>query len=108
MNSTTLPQRITLPSDAPAAARTVFRLLGHLRQGSLDVQLPDGSSAHFGGNEGPRAALRIRDWAVCSAALRSGDIGFAESFVATVRRVGLEPFKLSANRVRRSLAAEPG
>ena len=32
----------------------------------------------------------------------------AESFVATVRRVGLEPFKLSANRVRRSLAAEPG
>ncbi|MCV2419700.1 SAM-dependent methyltransferase [Paucibacter sp. DJ2R-2] len=82
MNSTTLPQRITLPSDAPAAARTVFRLLGHLRQGSLDVQLPDGSSAHFGGSEGPRAALRIRDWAVCSAALRSGDIGFAESFVA--------------------------
>lgn len=82
MNSSTLPQRITLPSDAPAAARTVFRLLGHLRQGSLDVQLPDGSSAHFGGSEGPRAALRIRDWAVCSAALRSGDIGFAESFVA--------------------------
>ena len=82
MNSTTLPQRITLPSDAPATARTVFRLLGHLRQGSLDVQLPDGSSAHFGGSEGPRAALRIRDWAVCSAALRSGDIGFAESFVA--------------------------
>ena len=32
----------------------------------------------------------------------------AESFVATVRRVGLEPFKQSANRVRRSLAAEPG
>ena len=32
----------------------------------------------------------------------------AESFVATVCRVGLEPFKLSANRVRRSLAAEPG
>jgi sulfite reductase (NADPH) hemoprotein beta-component len=32
----------------------------------------------------------------------------AESFVATLRRVGLEPFKLSANRVRRSLAAEPG
>ncbi|OYU26582.1 SAM-dependent methyltransferase [Paucibacter aquatile] len=80
--STTLTQRTTLPSDAPAAARTVFRLLGHLRHGSLDVQLPDGSSAHFGGSEGPRAALRIRDWAVCAAALRSGDIGFAESFVA--------------------------
>ena len=32
----------------------------------------------------------------------------AESFVATLRRVGLDPFKQSANRVRRSLAAEPG
>ncbi len=32
----------------------------------------------------------------------------AESFVATLRRVGLEPFKQSANRVRRSLTAEPG
>ena len=32
----------------------------------------------------------------------------AESFVATLRRVGLEPFKQSANRVRRSLTAQPG
>lgn len=31
-----------------------------------------------------------------------------ESFVTTLRRVGLDPFKQSANRVRRSLAAEPG
>ena len=82
MNTTTLKQSFSLPSDAPAAARTVFRLLGQLRHGSLDVQLPDGSSAHFGGTEGPRAALRIRDWALCSAVLRSGDIGFAESYVA--------------------------
>ncbi len=82
MNTTTLKQGFSLPSDAPAAARTVFRLLGQLRHGSLDVQLPDGSSAHFGGAEGPRAALRIRDWALCSAVLRSGDIGFAESYVA--------------------------
>jgi cyclopropane-fatty-acyl-phospholipid synthase len=82
MTTTTLKQGFSLPSDAPAAARTVFRLLGQLRHGSLDVQLPDGSSAHFGGAEGPRAALRIRDWALCSAVLRSGDIGFAESYVA--------------------------
>jgi len=83
MNSTTLKTRLNLPDDAPAAARSVFRLLSQLRHGSLDVQLPDGSSAHFGANaEGPRAALRIRDWAVCAAALRSGDIGFAESYVA--------------------------
>ncbi|MCX2863962.1 cyclopropane-fatty-acyl-phospholipid synthase [Paucibacter sp. PLA-PC-4] len=82
MNSSTLTPSISLPDSAPAAARTVFKLLARLQHGSLDVQLPDGSSAHFGGAEGPRAALRIRNWAVCSAALKSGDIGFAESYVA--------------------------
>ncbi|MCU7370830.1 cyclopropane-fatty-acyl-phospholipid synthase [Paucibacter sp. O1-1] len=82
MNSSTLASSISLPDSAPAAARTVFKLLARLQHGSLDVQLPDGSSAHFGGAEGPRAALRIRNWAVCGAALKSGDIGFAESYVA--------------------------
>ncbi len=82
MNSSTLTSSISLPDGAPAAARTVFKLLARLQHGSLDVQLPDGSSAHFGGAEGPRAALRIRNWAVCGAALKSGDIGFAESYVA--------------------------
>jgi len=82
MNSRTLKSSPSLPADTPAAARAVFKLLQSLQIGALDVQLPDGSSAHFGGAEGPRAALRIRDWAVCSAALRSGDIGFAESYVA--------------------------
>ena len=87
MNSTTLTSTINLPGGAPAAARTVFKLLQRLRFGSLDVQMPDGSSAHFGAAassdaDSPRAALRIRDWAVCAAALRSGDIGFAESYMA--------------------------
>lgn len=82
MNSSTLTSSFSLPDSAPAAARTVFKLLARLQHGSLDVQLPDGSSAHFGGAEGPRAALRIRNWAVCGAALKSGDIGFAESYVA--------------------------
>ena len=82
MNTTTLKQDFSLPIGAPSAARTVFKLLQRLRFGSLDVQLPDGSSAHFGVAEGPRAGLRIRDWAVCAAAMRSGDIGFAESYMA--------------------------
>ncbi len=82
MNTSTLNHRLALPDDAPAAARTLFGLLAHLRHGSLDVQLPDGSSVHFGTPDGPRAGLRILDWAVCSASLRSGDIGFAESYIA--------------------------
>ncbi len=72
-----------LPSSAPAAARTVFRLLHRLHSGALDVQLPGGAMAHFGpGGEGqPRGAIRLRDWSPCAAALKRGDIGFAESYI---------------------------
>jgi len=72
---------IALPETAPAAARAMFRLLRQLRVGTLDVQLPDGSMAHFGSGGEPRAALRLHDWSVCKAALKSGDIGFAERFI---------------------------
>ena len=68
------------PPSAPAAARAIFRLLSHLNHGTLDVQLPDGSSAHFGSGEA-RAAIRMRDWNLCARALRSGDIGVAESYI---------------------------
>ncbi len=73
----------SLPSAAPAAARAVFSLLGQLSIGTLDVQLPDGSQARFGhgGAAEPRAAIRLHDWRVCGAALKSGDIGFAETFI---------------------------
>ena len=84
-NASTASSVAALPPTAPAAARAVFRLLKTLRTGTLDVQLPDGSQARFGkaGEHGePRAALRLHDWSVCSAALKSGDIGFAESYIA--------------------------
>ncbi|MDO8373327.1 MAG: SAM-dependent methyltransferase, partial [Polaromonas sp.] len=71
-----------LPSGAPAAARTAFRLLSRLKHGTLTLQLPDGSMQRFGSGEAPTASLRLVNWKVCSAALRSGDIGFAESFIA--------------------------
>ncbi len=75
---------IGLPRSAPAAAHSVFRLLPKMRHGTLTLQLPDGQTAHFGtAREGePRAAMRLRNWNVCAEALRSGDIGFAESFIA--------------------------
>jgi cyclopropane-fatty-acyl-phospholipid synthase len=83
MSSTTLTSN-ALPASAPATARAVFRLLKNLRHGALDVQLPDGSMMHFGhANDGdPRAALRMLNWNVCSATMRSGDIGFAETYIA--------------------------
>ncbi|MBK8528982.1 MAG: class I SAM-dependent methyltransferase [Rubrivivax sp.] len=83
MNTTTA-DRFALPAAAPASARAVLRLLRALSVGSLDLQLPDGTQMHFGTRSGdqPRAALRLHDWRACSAALKSGDIGFAESFIA--------------------------
>jgi cyclopropane-fatty-acyl-phospholipid synthase len=80
MNTTTA-NTFALPPAAPAAARAVFHLLHRLQIGSLDVQMPDGSQAHFGHGEGPRAALRLLDWRACEMALKRGDIGFAEAFI---------------------------
>jgi cyclopropane-fatty-acyl-phospholipid synthase len=86
MNSNTLggsrSPHFTLPRGTPAAARTVFKLLRGLRHGSLTVQLPDGSMQRFGGEALPHATLALHNWNVCSAALKSGDIGFAETYIA--------------------------
>ena len=82
-NSTSTPTNtFVLPRGTPAAARTVFKLLQKLRHGSLTVQMPDGSMQRFGGETLPHATLHLHNWNVCSAALKSGDIGFAESYIA--------------------------
>jgi cyclopropane-fatty-acyl-phospholipid synthase len=81
-NSITQAPALRLPRGAPAAARTVLKLLQRLRHGSLTVQLPDGSMQRFGGNATPHATLHLNNWNVCAAALKSGDIGFAETFIA--------------------------
>ena len=72
-----------LAGSAPAAALAVFRLMKCLKHGTLNIQLPDGGALQFGSLEGTelRATIRLRNWNACAAALRSGDIGFAESFI---------------------------
>ncbi len=82
LSTTSTASRLELPATAPAAARAVLRLLQGLQHGTLDLQFPDGSQARFGHGAEPRAAMRLVDWQVCSAALKSGDIGFAESWIA--------------------------
>ncbi len=81
MNSTTA-STFSLPQNAPAAASTVLRLLQRLRHGSLTLQLPGGETRIFGNGGLPHAAMTLRNWKVCTAALKSGDIGFAESYIA--------------------------
>ena len=86
-NASTLSNPATplaLPPSAPAAARALFALLRRLQVGTLDVQLPDGGQIRFGSGAAgePHAAVRLHNWGVCGAALRAGDVGFAESFIA--------------------------
>jgi cyclopropane-fatty-acyl-phospholipid synthase len=79
--TTSTAHSFALPVAAPAAARAVFHLLSRLQTGTLDLQLPDGSQARFGNGQAPRAALRLNDWRMCSAVLKAGDVGFAESWI---------------------------
>lgn len=85
MNSTTATRsRAALPPGIPAAARTALQLLERLQHGSLTLQLPDGTLHHFGHGDssGPVATIALKNWHVFGAAFKSGDIGFAESYVA--------------------------
>jgi cyclopropane-fatty-acyl-phospholipid synthase len=81
MNTTTAPT-LAIPRGAPANARSVLKLLQRLRHGTLTLQLPDGTVLQFGSGEQPAASLALHNWSVFGAALKSGDIGFAESYMA--------------------------
>ena len=81
MNTSTAPQH-RLPTNMPLAARRVLPLLQKLQHGRLHLRLPDGSESVYGQGEQPSASLVVHDWGMFAAAMRSGDIGFAESFIA--------------------------
>ena len=81
-NTTPNSGTLTLPRGAPSAARATLKLLLRLKHGTLTVKLPDGSVQRFGNGQSPQASLHLLNWNVCSAALKSGDIGFAESYIA--------------------------
>ncbi|MBC3885682.1 SAM-dependent methyltransferase [Undibacterium griseum] len=68
----------------PAEARFVTGLLHKLEHGSLTIHFPDGQIACFGrADDGNRhVTLNLRNWQLCRATLKSGDIGFAESYIA--------------------------
>jgi cyclopropane-fatty-acyl-phospholipid synthase len=65
----------------PAAGRAILSMLQSLRHGALLLQLPDGSARLFGDGSLP-VRLALRNWNVCGAVLRAGDIGLAESYIA--------------------------
>jgi cyclopropane-fatty-acyl-phospholipid synthase len=55
-------------------------LLERIGHGRLEVALPDGSLRALGGSA-PVVRLDVADWGVFGAALRRGDIGFAEAYI---------------------------
>jgi len=87
----TTAQGLAFPNDAPAAARHGLRLLQRLKHGALTLFLPDGSQRRFGEHpqrhalpspHHPCASMTLHNWNVFGAAFKSGDIGFAESYIA--------------------------
>jgi len=84
MNTATLACRADLNeldiSGYPVRARFILKMLAQLKQGALHLELPDGKSAHFGDNSYP-VTLRLHNWTLCDAVLKSGDIGFAETYI---------------------------
>jgi cyclopropane-fatty-acyl-phospholipid synthase len=88
MNTTTTSAPVSSDSHQamPAAARRVMRLLQRLQHGTLHVQWPDGRVEQFGSppvsGQALNATLHLHSWAPLTQALKSGDIGFAESYIA--------------------------
>jgi cyclopropane-fatty-acyl-phospholipid synthase len=68
-------------SGFPAQMRWVLRLLERIEHGSIFIRFPDGQQTTFGAGA-PHADIALANWKVVGAALRSGDIGFGESYIA--------------------------
>ena len=69
----------------PAGLRELLvrRWLKRLAHGQLTVNFPSGFSATYGGREpGPQATVTIRDIGLTGRIVASGDLGFAEAYIA--------------------------
>jgi cyclopropane-fatty-acyl-phospholipid synthase len=67
-------------AGVPPQARLAMAMLAKLKHGALRLRCPDGTTSLHGEGAEP-VALDLRNWKVCSAAAKSGDIGFAETFI---------------------------
>jgi cyclopropane-fatty-acyl-phospholipid synthase len=64
----------------PAQAKLILQLLKKIKHGSLRLECPDHTVLHYGDQSQP-VALSFKNWQPCIAAVKSGDIGFAESYI---------------------------
>jgi len=68
-------------SKHPASVRQVLSLLSRVQVGTLELRTPEGQTLYFGTNPEPKAQLTLYTWDAATAALKSGDIGFAEAYM---------------------------
>ncbi|MGV8893747.1 MAG: class I SAM-dependent methyltransferase [Burkholderiaceae bacterium] len=64
----------------PSQVKFILQMLRKLEQGALRMEFPNGHSEHFGDHSHP-VTLSLKNWDICNAALKSGDIGFAQTFI---------------------------
>lgn len=67
-------------SDLPSSANFILQLLRRIEHGALRLEFPNGQSTHYGDHSTP-VTLSLKNWDLCHAALKSGDIGIAETFI---------------------------
>jgi cyclopropane-fatty-acyl-phospholipid synthase len=77
-------RRLPELADAPMTFRVALRIIAkNWTLGSLTFVLPSGRELFIGGREsGPDARLIVRDFRFMRRALATGDIGFAEGYMA--------------------------
>lgn len=78
-----VPDRLAaaLKSDHfPAPVRCILQLLQRLEYGALRLAFPDGQVVLYG-DASPPVTLTLHNWDIFHACLKSGDIGFAETFI---------------------------
>ncbi len=81
MNTKTLQSSIQKSQRTmPRAAKLALRLLNSIDNGQLTIRLPDSTTRHFG-RSGASASIELANWNMFGASLRSGDIGFAQTYI---------------------------
>jgi cyclopropane-fatty-acyl-phospholipid synthase len=98
-------------SRAPASLKAVLLLCLNIKRGALDMILPGGRTLRFGAGA-PHADLAVNDPAFARRVLFSGDIGFAEGYMAGEWETGdlsalLEIISLNLDGLTRLLRGNP-
>ena len=69
-------------SKLPSSIKRVLLTLDRLKIGTLELTTPEGAVLRFGSGQAPTARISLKNWEPLNATIKSGDIGFAEAYMA--------------------------